>query len=58
MSRPPKGPELPKVPSAPPGPDQSTGRGLLIIAALADAWGVVPADGVVGKAVRVDLRAE
>jgi anti-sigma regulatory factor (Ser/Thr protein kinase) len=53
-----EGPQLPVLPSAPPGPDQPTGRGLLIIAALAGAWGVVPADGVVGKTVWIDLGAE
>jgi anti-sigma regulatory factor (Ser/Thr protein kinase) len=39
-----------------PGPTDVRGRGLRIVEALADAWGVVPASGTTGKCVWFELR--
>jgi anti-sigma regulatory factor (Ser/Thr protein kinase) len=49
------GDALPQVPSEAPDPGQASGRGLLIVAAIASAWGVSPADPPPGKAVWFDL---
>jgi serine/threonine-protein kinase RsbW len=37
-----------------PDPDSSDGRGLLLVAALADVWGVAPRDGI-GKVVWAEI---
>lgn len=39
-----------------PGPADVRGRGLRIVEALADSWGVVPATGTTGKSVWFELR--
>jgi anti-sigma regulatory factor (Ser/Thr protein kinase) len=55
-----EGPPIPaakvKHPTAPAG-DAAHGRGLLIIDALASAWGVVPHDSPPGKTVWIELRS-
>ncbi|MEU6115417.1 ATP-binding protein [Streptomyces sp. NPDC047117] len=38
------GPGWPRTPSPPPGADAERGRGLLLVAALADKWGVYERD--------------
>ncbi|WNM31478.1 ATP-binding protein [Streptomyces sp. Li-HN-5-11] len=45
-------------PSAPPTPDSTSesGRGLLLVAALADDWGVTPRPAAPGKTVWAELR--
>ncbi|WP_419249236.1 ATP-binding protein [Streptomyces luteogriseus] len=45
-------------PSTPPAPDSTSesGRGLLLVAALADDWGVSPRRAAPGKTVWADLR--
>ncbi|MEU8349668.1 MULTISPECIES: ATP-binding protein [Streptomyces] len=37
--------------AAPPSPEAETGRGLALVAALAEEWGVTPRDGAPGKTV-------
>jgi anti-sigma regulatory factor (Ser/Thr protein kinase) len=49
------GPGLPRLPTAPPDPIQPSGRGLLIVDALASAWGVSLNEPPPGKAVWFDL---
>ncbi|WP_031083344.1 ATP-binding protein [Streptomyces sp. NRRL WC-3549] len=51
-----RGERLPAPPADPPG-DAETGRGLLLVAALAEEWGVVPREGAPGKTVWASLRA-
>jgi anti-sigma regulatory factor (Ser/Thr protein kinase) len=45
-------------PSAPPAADSASesGRGLLLVAALADGWGVIPRPAAPGKTVWAELR--
>ena len=52
------GPELPPLVPRTPHPDSPTGRGLVIVDALATRWGVTPQPGSPGKAVwfALDLR--
>ena len=52
------GPELPPLVPRTPHPDSPTGRGLVIVDALATRWGVTPQPGSTGKAVwfALDLR--
>ncbi len=38
-----------------PGPDEESGRGLLLVAELAGRWGVVPRTGAPGKNVWAEL---
>lgn len=52
------GEQLPPLPRQLPPPSQSSGRGLLIVDALATAWGVSPNEPAPGKVVWFDLRAE
>jgi anti-sigma regulatory factor (Ser/Thr protein kinase) len=47
---------LPEVPGGPPPPTQPSGRGLLIVDALATEWGVSPKEPPPGKVVWFDLR--
>jgi anti-sigma regulatory factor (Ser/Thr protein kinase) len=49
---------LPQVPGEPPPPTQPSGRGLLIVDALATAWGVSPNEPPPGKVVWFDLHPE
>jgi anti-sigma regulatory factor (Ser/Thr protein kinase) len=49
---------LPEVPGEPPPPTQASGRGLLIVDALATAWGVSPTEPPPGKVVWFDLHPE
>lgn len=51
------GPGLPVLPDEPPTPTGVSGRGLLIVDALASAWGVYPAQPPPGKAVWFELDA-
>ncbi|MFR9798698.1 ATP-binding protein [Streptomyces sp. MS06] len=46
--------------SAPPTPDSTSesGRGLLLVAALADDWGVTPRPAAPGKSVWAELRVQ
>lgn len=53
-----KGADLPTLPTQPPDGTQSSGRGLLIVDALASAWGVTPNQPPPGKAVWFDLEPE
>jgi anti-sigma regulatory factor (Ser/Thr protein kinase) len=51
------GEDLPAAPPAVPPPSQLSGRGLLIVDALASAWGVTPsADPAPGKVVWFEIR--
>lgn len=50
------GPDLPTLPDGRPDPTEPSGRGLLIVAAVADAWGVEPQPSG-GKTVWFDLHA-
>lgn len=47
---------LPVVSATPPPPEQSSGRGLLIVDAVASNWGVTPRQPPPGKAVWFDVR--
>jgi anti-sigma regulatory factor (Ser/Thr protein kinase) len=49
------GDALPVVPVGRPSADRATGRGLLIVAATAQDWGVVQAPGRSGKTVWAEL---
>jgi len=51
------GPEMPMPASAAPEAAKPSGRGLLIVDALADEWGVVPREPPPGKAVWFELAA-
>ncbi len=46
----------PRVPGAAVGEEAESGRGLLLVAALADAWGV--GERVPGKIVRCEFRVD
>jgi anti-sigma regulatory factor (Ser/Thr protein kinase) len=46
-----RGERLPRVPESPPGEDAEAGRGLMLVAALAEEWGVSPRKGAPGKTV-------
>lgn len=50
--------QLPTEPSGVPDVDDSGGRGLLIVAALASAWGVTKSDDGPGKTVWFRLSAD
>jgi len=50
------GDALPTVPSTPPPDDQPSGRGLLIVDAVASEWGVSPRWPPPGKTVWFDVR--
>ncbi|MDP9116801.1 MAG: ATP-binding protein [Actinomycetota bacterium] len=50
------GAALPVVPEAPPGLARPSGRGLLILDAVATAWGVTPSASRPGKAVWFELQ--
>ncbi|MFF7213086.1 ATP-binding protein [Streptomyces sp. NPDC008238] len=47
------GERMPHLPAAAPGPEAESGRGLLLVEALADRWDVV--DRSPGKTVRADV---
>jgi anti-sigma regulatory factor (Ser/Thr protein kinase) len=49
------GETAPTLPDEPPPPTQPSGRGLLIVDALASAWGVAPNEPPPGKVVWFDL---
>jgi anti-sigma regulatory factor (Ser/Thr protein kinase) len=49
------GEAVPTMPDEPPPPTQPSGRGLLIVDALASAWGVAPSEPPPGKVVWFDL---
>lgn len=48
----------PDASPARPDPSQQSGRGLLIVAALASAWGISPTSPPPGKAVWFELRSD
>lgn len=51
-----RGEDLPAMPPAPPPPVQPSGRGLVIVEALASAWGVTPnPDPLPGKVIWFEL---
>lgn len=50
-----EGPNQPQLPEHSPGPENTSGRGLLIVDALASSWGVIPATPPPGKAVWFSL---
>jgi anti-sigma regulatory factor (Ser/Thr protein kinase) len=50
------GEQVPVLPKSPPDPDARGGRGLLIVDAIASAWGVTPNDSTPGKSVWFDVR--
>lgn len=50
------GERMPVVSTTPPGADRSSGRGLFIVDAVADAWGVTPHDPPPGKTVWFAVR--
>jgi anti-sigma regulatory factor (Ser/Thr protein kinase) len=52
------GEALPIAQQLPPDPDAPSGRGLLIVASTAAAWGVRRNDGEPGKTVWADLRGD
>ena len=53
------GADLPASPPASPTPSQPSGRGLLIVDALASAWGVTPSsDAAPGKVVWFEIREQ
>ena len=39
-------------------PDDESGRGLTLVAALADGWGAEPRPGGIGKSVWLELKAD
>ena len=49
------GPQLPQVAQAPPDPQEISGRGLLIVDALANRWGITPDRPPTGKTVWFEL---
>lgn len=49
------GPQLPTRPARPPSPEQTSGRGLMIVDALSSQWGVTEIDQPPGKTVWFDL---
>jgi len=51
------GDTLPVVPSGQPSIDRPTGRGLLIVAATANDWGIERSPGATGKTVWAELNA-
>lgn len=50
------GEQLPVLPDTNPGPEAPGGRGLLIVDAIASAWGVIPSEPPPGKSVWFDVR--
>jgi anti-sigma regulatory factor (Ser/Thr protein kinase) len=46
-----RGEAIPQLPSSPPDPAVATGRGMLIVDAIASVWGVFPNASPPGKAV-------
>ena len=52
------GEDMPTLPDGRPDPTIPSGRGLLIVAALASRWGVEKVESGVGKTVWFDLHAD
>lgn len=52
------GPKLPRLPAGRPDATSGSGRGLLIVDAIADAWGVEPDRAGSGKAVWFEVRED
>ncbi|MET7617394.1 ATP-binding protein [Streptomyces sp. NPDC005408] len=46
-----RGERRPRPAPRPPGPDDESGRGLLLVDALADRWGITPRSAAPGKTV-------
>lgn len=52
------GEAMPTLPDGRPDPTTPSGRGLLIVAALASRWGIAPIESGRGKTVWFDLRLD
>jgi len=52
-----RGEQLPQLPADVPDPHAPTGRGMLLVDAIAQTWGIAPSQDPPGKAVWFDLAA-